>query len=57
MTQHDFAPPEIQRQLRSSMTVQYLILQLDQMFHGYILQHWKSAALTRIDGLIAKNRN
>ena len=50
-----FASPGIQRRLRDNMTVQHLILQLDRMFHGYITQHWKSAALARIDSLIADN--
>ena len=48
-----FASSDTQRRLRDNMTVQHLILQLDRMFHDYIILHWKSAALARIDNLRA----
>ena len=47
-----YASAEIQQQLKDSMTVQQLILQLDRMFHTYIVEHWKPAALKRITELV-----
>ena len=47
-----FAAPAVQQRLKDNMTVKQLIVQLDHMFHSYIVQHWKPAALDRIADLI-----
>ena len=46
-----FAPPEIQHRLKNNMTVMQLNVQLDQMFHSYNVQHWRPAALDKVDAL------
>lgn len=43
-----FAAPARQRRLKDNMTVRQLIVQLDRMFHSYIVEHWKPAALLRL---------
>ena len=48
-----FEAEEVQRQLKDNMTVRQLIVQLDRMFHHYIVQHWKPAALKTIKQLSA----
>ena len=46
-----FASPEIQHRLKINMTVMQLIVQLDRMFHSYIVQHWRPAVLDKVDAL------
>lgn len=41
-----YAPVEVQQKLRDSMTIKKLILKLDSLFHNFIVQRWKPAALT-----------
>ena len=48
-----FASPEIQHRLKNNITVMQLIVQLDRMFHSYIVQHWRPAALHKVE---AKHR-
>lgn len=40
-----YDPPEIQQHLRENMTIKQLIVQLDKLFHNFIVQKWKPAAL------------
>ena len=40
-----YAPPEIQKHLLENMTIKQLIVQLDRLFHNFIVQNWKPAAL------------
>ena len=47
-----FADERTQLQLRSNTTVKRLIVQLDSMFHSYIVQRWKPAALERIADML-----
>lgn len=51
-----FAPPAVQQQLQESMTITQLIVQLDRMFHSYIVQHWKPAALEKLGVLISTSQ-
>ena len=46
-----FSAPEVQRQLRQNMTIKQLIVQLDRMFHRYIVEEWKPAALEKVETL------
>ena len=48
----DFADRKVELQLRANTTVQRLIVQLDSMFHSYIVQRWKPAALERIADML-----
>lgn len=41
-----YAPAEVQQKLRDNMTIKKLILKLDSLFHNFIVQRWKPAALT-----------
>ena len=41
-----YAPMEVQQKLRDNMTIKKLILKLDSLFHNFIVQRWKPAALT-----------
>lgn len=41
-----YAPAEVQQKLRDNMTIKKLILKLDSLFHDFIVQRWKPAALT-----------
>ncbi|KAL3134562.1 hypothetical protein ABBQ38_006403 [Trebouxia sp. C0009 RCD-2024] len=47
-----FAPEQVQEQLRQCMGSQQLIFRLDQMFHDYIVQHWKPVALQTLQDVI-----
>ncbi|KAL0017864.1 hypothetical protein WJX77_006117 [Trebouxia sp. C0004] len=49
-----FAPQQVQEQLRQCMGSQQLIFRLDQMFHDYIVQHWKPVALQTLQDVIDK---
>lgn len=40
-----YAAPETAVKLQKNMTVKQLILQLDVLFHNFIVQRWKPAAL------------
>ena len=41
----EYASAEVQQQLRDNMTIKKLILKLDSLFHNFIVQRWKPAAL------------
>jgi len=43
-----YAPPEVQKQLRSNTPTSQLIPQLDSLFHQHIVQSWTPSALTLI---------
>ena len=43
-----YAPPEVQRQLRSNTTTSQLIAQLDSLFHQHIVESWTPSALALI---------
>ena len=43
-----YAPPEVQKQLRSNTTTSQLIAQLDSLFHQHIVESWTPSALSRI---------
>ena len=47
-----FSEAAVQRKLRDNMTVRKLIVQLDKMFHSYIVNTWKPAATKNIKGLL-----
>lgn len=40
-----YQPDEVKQQLEENMTIRQLIVQLDKLFHSYIVQKWKPAAL------------
>lgn len=47
-----FAPEQVQQQLKQCMGSKQLIFRLDQMFHDYIVQHWKPVALQTLQDVI-----
>ena len=51
-----FAPEEVQKVLQQNMGSRQLILKLDAMFHSYIVQHWKPAALANLHLVIDKTK-
>ncbi len=49
-----YAPPEVQRQLRSNTTTSQLIAQLDSLFHQHIVESWTPSALALIQRKLSK---
>lgn len=52
-----FATKQMQHNLRKNMGSLQLILQLDQLFHDYIVQHWKPAALQQLAVILQQTRD
>ena len=52
-----FAPKEVQQQLQQGMGSKQLIVRLDDLFHDYIVQHWKPAALQHLQTVMAATRH
>ena len=49
-----YAPPEVQKQLRSNTTTSQLIAQLDSLFHQHIVESWTPSALSSIQYKLSK---